>query len=320
MVTWLEPHPPVELQAVDIEPYRAGNAGVEWVTTFFADRAGPHVAVTALVHGNEPCGAIALDWLFRRGVRPVRGRLSLAFLNVDAYRAFDPAAPNLSRWSDEDFNRIWDATILDGPRTSVELQRARAIRTWIDDVDLLLDVHSMQHTSPPLMLAGTRPRATDLAIRVGTPSIVVQDAGHAAGPRLRDYGEFGAVPGGRTALLAECGQHWAAATAELAIESVVRFLRATAVVASDFAADRVPLATPPIQMVVQVTEAVTIREPDFRFVAPYKGMEVIPRAGSVIGWEGTRPVTTPYDDCILIMPSRRLWPGQTAVRLGRRIG
>jgi hypothetical protein len=30
-------------------------------------------------------------------------------------------------------------------------------------------------------------------------------------------------------------------------------------------------------------------------------------------------VTTPYDDCVLIMPSRRLDKGQTAVRLGRYV-
>jgi hypothetical protein len=44
---------------------------------------------------------------------------------------------------------------------------------------------------------------------------------------------------------------------------------------------------------------------------------VIPHAGTVIGADGDRPVTTPYDDCVLIMPSRRLTRGQTAVRLGR---
>lgn len=37
----------------------------------------------------------------------------------------------------------------------------------------------------------------------------------------------------------------------------------------------------------------------------------------MIAHDGDEPVTTPYDDCILIMPSRRLAVGQTAVRLGR---
>ena len=40
-------------------------------------------------------------------------------------------------------------------------------------------------------------------------------------------------------------------------------------------------------------------------------------AGTVIAYDGTRPIRTPYDDCVLIMPSRRLAPGLTAVRLGR---
>jgi hypothetical protein len=44
---------------------------------------------------------------------------------------------------------------------------------------------------------------------------------------------------------------------------------------------------------------------------------VIAKAGSVIGRDGGRPVVTPYDNCVLIMPSRRLGRGQTAVRLGR---
>ena len=33
---------------------------------FAAARAGPHVLVQALTHGNEVCGAIALDWLLAR--------------------------------------------------------------------------------------------------------------------------------------------------------------------------------------------------------------------------------------------------------------
>ena len=44
----------VELTAPDIEPYRAGNTSVDYVTTFEATQPGPHVVVTALTHGNEP--------------------------------------------------------------------------------------------------------------------------------------------------------------------------------------------------------------------------------------------------------------------------
>ena len=88
-----EPNYPVELTPPDIEPYRAGNTGVEYVTTFDSGVSGPRVLVTALTHGNEICGALALDRLFRVGLRPRQGMLTLAFDNIAAYRTFDARVP-----------------------------------------------------------------------------------------------------------------------------------------------------------------------------------------------------------------------------------
>ena len=139
-----EPTFAVELTPPDIEPYRSGNTGIEYVTTFDSGTGGPHVLVTALTHGNEICGAIALDRLFRAGLRPRQGRLTLAFDNVDAYRHFDPRVPVASRFVDEDFNRLWAPGTLDGPRRSTELARARTLRPVVDAADFLLDIHSMQ--------------------------------------------------------------------------------------------------------------------------------------------------------------------------------
>ncbi|MEM6665244.1 MAG: succinylglutamate desuccinylase/aspartoacylase family protein, partial [Pseudomonadota bacterium] len=120
---------PVELEKVDISPYAVGNTDVPYCTTYDSGVAGPHVMVSALVHGNELCGAIALDWLFRSEVRPVVGRLTFAFLNVAAYGAFDPDDPTTSRYLDEDMNRIWDPHVLgDQDRQSLEVRRAREIR------------------------------------------------------------------------------------------------------------------------------------------------------------------------------------------------
>jgi hypothetical protein len=46
---------------------------------------------------------------------------------------------------------------------------------------------------------------------------------------------------------------------------------------------------------------------------------VIEHAGTVIGWNEGEPVTTPYDDCVLVMPStRQAKPGVTVVRYARR--
>ena len=57
--------------------------GIPYVWTFVGPAAGPHVLVQALTHGNEVCGAIALDWLLGTGFRPERGTLSVAFKGVE---------------------------------------------------------------------------------------------------------------------------------------------------------------------------------------------------------------------------------------------
>ncbi|HVH77601.1 MAG TPA: succinylglutamate desuccinylase/aspartoacylase family protein [Stellaceae bacterium] len=314
-----EPNYPVELTPPDIEPYRAGNTGLEYVTSFDSGKHGPHVLVTALTHGNEICGAIALDRLLRSGLRPRRGRLTLAFDNVAAYRRFNPRHPIASRFVDEDFNRLWDEATLDGPRRSAELERARALRPIVDAADFLLDLHSMQHKTAPLMLAGTLPRSVELARRVGIPELIMCDKGHAAGRRMRDYGGFGNSAGGKTALLIESGQHWETRAAEVATDVMLRFLVA---LGSLTEAEARPLGGPdfdahPRQRVIEVTQAVTISGEEFEFAGDFYGLEILPEKGTLIGRDDGREVRTPYDDCVLIMPSRRLAKGHTAVRLGR---
>lgn len=311
----------VELVPPDISAYRAGNTGVEYVTTFTASEPGPHVAVLGLTHGNEICGAIALDKLFRANVRPRRGKLTLGFNNVAAFLEFDARYPIASRYIDEDFNRLWSPAMLDGTRKSAELQRARAMRPIVDAADYLLDLHSMQYATAPLMLAGVLAKSRALARQLGIPEIIMCDAGHAAGPRMRDYGGFGDPASPKTALLIEAGQHWEKRSAEVATDVMLRFLIALGTVTRD---DVATLGGPdfdatPQQKVIEVTQAVTISGNRFEFVEPYIGLEVIPKKGSVIGHDGDQEVRTPYDNCVLIMPSRRLIRGQTAVRLGRYV-
>ncbi len=309
---------PIELTPPDILPYRAGNTGIEYVTRFESGAPGPHVLVTALVHGNELCGAIALDFLLRTQIRPRQGILTLAFCNVAAFHTFDPARPAASRFIDEDFNRVWSPAVLDGPRRSVELLRARELRPVIDAADFLLDIHSMQQRTAPLMLCGPLEKGRQFARDIGYPEIVVSDSGHAAGRRMRDYGSFGDPASRKNAILVECGQHWATPSADVAKETLLRFLAHFRMLDAAVLTAHLPKPPPP-QRLIEVTDAVTIRSEDFRFADDYRGMEVIPKGGTEIARDGDRPVRTPYDQCVLIMPSRRLSKGQTAVRLGRFI-
>ena len=92
---------PVELTAPDVSAYREGNTGVDYVHTFDSGVPGPNVCVNGVMHGNEICGAIALDLFLRTALRPVRGRLTLCFVNTPAYLSFDPERPTESRCVDE---------------------------------------------------------------------------------------------------------------------------------------------------------------------------------------------------------------------------
>lgn len=308
---------PVELRAPDISRWRQGNTGIPYMTTLDSGRPGPHAMVNAITHGNELCGALAIEFLDQTGFRPARGRVTLGFTNVAAFDSFDPAQPNASRFVDEDFNRVWDVATLDGNRRSAELARAREIRPLIDRVDYLLDIHSMQHATAPLMLAGMQDKGVALALRVGEPEFIVRDQGHAAGRRMRDYGGFDDPTSPKAALLVECGQHWAQASFIVARDVTLRFLAALDLLDPAYAAQHLPKETPPAPRVIEVTQAVTIETNSFSFVEPFEGQEIIPQADTIIGHDGGREIRTPYDDCVLIMPSRRLAKGQTAVRLGR---
>lgn len=311
--------PALEVLPPDLSPFRAGNTGVEYVTTFDSGRPGPHVMVNALTHGNEVCGAHTLCFLFEQQVRPVRGKLTLSFANYRACENFDVAEPAASRFVDEDFNRLWTDEVLDGPRQSWELERARAMRPLVAGADHLLDLHSMHYPSPALMLTGPRQKSVALAKAMGFPAYVVLDEGHKAGRRMRDYNAFDDPDGPKTAILVECGQHWAKTSVDVARATTLHFLSRFDVVPEDFIRAHLPARPSPPQTVVEVSEAVTVEVGDFQFVEEYRGFELIEEAGTLIARDGSQDVRTPYAQCVLVMPSpgNGKKPGLTAVRLGR---
>jgi predicted deacylase len=309
---------PVELSAPDIETYRRSSTGVDFVHTFESGRPGPHVMVNAITHGNEICGAIAVDRLLRLGVRPTRGTLTLSFANVDAFLRFDPRRPYATRFIDEDFNRVWNVQTLDGPRDSTELRRARALRPFVEAADYLLDIHSMLEPSPAVMICGPLDKGIRFAFDLAIPRDIVSDEGHANGTRMRDFGGFGDPGSSRNALLVECGQHWERAAEAMAWQTTWRFLRHLDVVDGETAAREIATEAPPPQRLVRVTEAVVARTPEFRFAREYSGMEVVPREGDVIAYDGGEAIRAPYDNCVLVMPvPNNVKTGLTAVRLGR---
>ncbi|HEX3061289.1 MAG TPA: hypothetical protein VHP55_01415, partial [Usitatibacter sp.] len=229
----------------------------------------------------------------------------------------DPANPFASRFVDEDFNRVWTPATLDGPRDSTELRRARALRPFVENADFLLDIHSMLEPSPPVMISGPLDKGVRFAFDIGIPEHIVCDVGHSNGTRMRDYGGFGDPASPKNALLVECGQHWERNAERVAWQATWRFLRHLDVVDAAAAQREIEPAPAP-QKLIRVTQAVIANSPAFRFAKSFTGLEVVPREGDVIAWDGDEPVRAPYDNCVLIMPvPHNVKTGLTAVRLGR---
>jgi predicted deacylase len=295
----------------------AGNTGIPGFTTRDSGKPGPHVAILSLMHGNEFAGAIVLDRLLRRGLMPKLGRLTMGFVNLAAFERFDPRRPTFSRYVDEDINRVWDDTVLDSPRRSVELDRAREIRPLIDTVDVLLDLHSMLWPSDPLILCGETERGRSLACAISVPGLIVADSGHLSGRRVIDYRRFSAPGSQCAANLVEAGQHWHPDTVAVMQASVAGLLRHTGMVLDD--AGLPPPARHVERRLALVTKAVTATSQHFSFVQPWRGGAVIPRRNTLIALDGNTEIRTPHDDCLLVMPSLRPSRGHTAVRLARFI-
>ncbi|HMN85984.1 MAG TPA: hypothetical protein PKA74_08370, partial [Bauldia sp.] len=58
---------------------------------------------------------------------------------------------------------------LSGSRDTIELRRARELRPIVDQIDYLLDIHSMQRLSAPLTLAGMTQKGRKLGRAIGVP-------------------------------------------------------------------------------------------------------------------------------------------------------
>lgn len=311
---------PIEIDFPDISPWKDGNTGVDYVHSFDSGVAGPHVMIMALMHGNEVSGAITVDRLLKAGLTPRQGRLTLGFANVAAYQRFDARNPDAGRYVDEDMNRVWSAERLDSTQDSNELRRARVLRPIIDTVDYMLDLHSMHEVAPPLLLSDPLDKGIRFAAAVGAPEHVIIDAGHANSKRMRDYAAFGDPASSKNALLIETGQHFSSRSKDVAMDAACRFLMATGVLQSEELSSFMLPAAPTPQRFFRVTDAVVADSYDFEFADDYRGMEIIPKAGSVIAHDKEAKIVTPYDNCVIIMPSlRHLGPGVTVMRLARLV-
>ena len=308
---------PVELEVLprDLSAYRAGNTGIEYVHRFESGRPGPQVLVNALTHGNELCGAVAAAHLLDTGVRPRIGSLTVAFANVAAYEAFDPARPFDSRQLVHNYNRIWSEDWLDGGEDSPELRRARELRPIVAAADHILDLHSTSQDVEPFWVYPAFARNEALALAVGRPAVhLTMPDGLGSGTPLIQHGRHGrADSDAGAAIVAECGQHFRRASCDLAIEVTLDVLGHLGLIERP---SPMPAGRPP-QRRYALLQTYVVRTPDFRFVRPLTGFETF-EAGEPIAFDGDTALHAPRA-CTVLMPTREPIVGREGYYLARAL-
>lgn len=302
--------PPFELLPRDLQPYRRGNAGVDWVHRFDSGHPGPHVLVNALTHGNEFCGMVAATHLLDAGVRPRIGTLTVSFANVAAYERFDEARPFESRQLVHNLNRIWSEAWLDGTEDSPELRRARELRPVVAAADHILDLHSTSQDVEPFWVYPKFERNSTAALAIAQPAThLVMPQGLGSGTPLIQHGRHGSPDHHGVALVAECGQHFQRASGERAIAVTLDFLAHFGLIEP-----REPAALP--QRRFELLQTWVVKSPDFRFVRPLLGFESFAE-GELIATDGEHEVRAPCPDCTVLMPTRQPVVGREGVYLAR---
>ena len=302
--------PAFEVLPRDLQPYRRGNVGIDFVHRFESGRPGPHVLVNALTHGNEFCGMVAATHLLDSGVRPKIGTLTVSFANVAAYQSFDTARPFDSRQLVHNLNRIWSAEHLDGAEDSPEHRRARELRPVVAAADHILDIHSTSQDVQPFWVYPQFERNAAAALAIARPQVhLVMPQGLGSGTPLIQHGPHGTPGHHGVAMVAECGQHFKQASANLAIEVALDFLAHFGLI------DPRPKVVPPQQR-FELLQTWVIKTPEFRFVRPLIGFESFAE-GELIATDGEHEIRALCPGCTVLMPARVPIVGREGVYLTR---
>src|SRR3546814_16233897 len=95
---------------------------------------------------------------------------------------------------------------------------------------------------------------------------------------LIEYAPFNDPDNGRSALLVECGQHWARSAGEVALDPALYFLKALDVIDPAFAEEHLTLRQPPRPRMMDVADVVAAETEDFCFVLAFVGFNHFPNS------------------------------------------
>ena len=271
----------------------------------------PYVGVIGSMHGNEPCGRLAIDRLedeIKEGLRLVQGTLFLIHGNVEA-------SEQGHRHTEEgtDLNRLFNFDFIDRlpeHHWTSEHRRAVALRDLLDSLDVALDLHSATAPTPPFGIVSTVPASALLARKLGLPYLT---HGWEGPGQLGDRVMLQMLSQRhKPSIAVECGQHDDPRSIERAYKTSKHFLVAIDMLPPEDA----PALQPEPALELNIVDAIKKPSPGFIFQGGFVGLQQI-KAGTVVGSDDNLEVRCKRN-CYVIMPNASVEVGSDMLYLAHQ--
>jgi predicted deacylase len=190
--------------------------------TFTGSKDGPHLLLTGRIHGNEPCGEMALKRLIEK---LSTHELELQCGKLTIMPCCNPPATKVGkRFVDVNLNRIFSHNLVRDHIESSEAPLATEIMAHIDACDMVVDLHSFTEDMPPVVICvdDQNEQSRALAQACGIKRIEC-DSPFISAPHtqlLLHYARHNHKP----AILVEAGQHDDPQSVEVAYQAVSNIL------------------------------------------------------------------------------------------------
>ncbi len=256
---------------------------------FCSTRPGPHLLILGSIHGDEPCGTVALlrlaDELALGDVTLTRGRLTLV-------PKANPAAHDENvRYKDVNLNRVLRKH--ENPH-HYEHFIANSICDLVHGVDAVLDLHAVTAKSPPFtFLDWDTPETRKWLTTLGLPYALTGWDSIYPPDKDSDSTVSYANSKGKIAVVVECGQKTDPASAEVAYK-IARASLSHHGLTAPFAHVPVPGKT------LRMTEIIW-KEQEGELVEEFENFSAV-RAGQVIARLANGQTLIAPTDSYIIMP------------------
>ena len=269
-----------------------------------ADWPRPYTGVCGSVHGNEPCGALAVQRLAgdfeSRALTPANGTLFLIHANPVATSLGLRHTPD-----GEDLNRLWDFAFMDTLRKEAwgyEHHRVLELKELLSDLDIFLDLHSATTATPAFGVSNGEAQIDEIAQHIGI-SYLVQSWYGLADKVIIGFMKLAGIP----AISVECGAHGDPEIANKAYNIGLSFLRATGAIddGQEPSGNEVEA--------VHVVETITKPSEDFGFGSPWTGFQQI-EPGALVGRDRVTEIRVSRR-CYAVLPNDEVEVGDDVIYL-----